>query len=244
MIVWVSSYPRSGNSLAKTMLRDVFLLHGTSRYRETDLAKLAALLPMAPDRPLFPGFSFSFLGPWEAFRDAAYRAPHDIYIKTHEPDFDDSRAIYVVRDPRAALASYVHFLKHHHPELSVTPERVIEGRIGQGSWSAHLDSWQPDRRPHTLLLRYEDMVDRPDVALSAIAGFLGVAPLRPWENRFRELNKLLPNFFRSGSNAQNVAELTPSQLDLIRALHGPWMRRLGYDLDLHAGARVGGDARP
>src|SRR5262245_53768062 len=102
MIVWVASYPRSGNSLAKKMLRDVFLIHGTSRYRAVNLSEYAAAA-----RPREgPAFSYDFLGPWDEFRAAAQSAAHDIYIKTHELADDESRAIYVVRDPRSTLVSY------------------------------------------------------------------------------------------------------------------------------------------
>jgi hypothetical protein len=232
MIIWVSSYPRSGNSLAKAILRDVFLLPGTSQYSAKDLSKLAAeARPSSGGRThtLLPQFSYAFLGPWEEFRAAAHAAPHDVYIKTHAQSDDDSRAIYVVRDPRAALVSYFHFMTINYPKLAATPEDVIRGSVGFGSWTAHLESWQPDRRAGTLLLRYEDMIDRPDTAISALAAFLGTPPLRPWRNRFRDLHELQPSFFRSGSNARNMSELSVSQHNLIRALHGPWMRRLGYD---------------
>jgi hypothetical protein len=136
-----------------------------------------------------------------------------------------------VRDPRSALVSYCHYLQFHHPDLSVKQEDVIRGSIGFGSWSAHLESWQPDRRRDTLLLRYEDLVEHPHTAIAALAEFTGIPPLRPWRDLFSDLHVLRPNFYRSGSNARNVSELNSSELDLIRTLHGPWMRRLGYNPD-------------
>jgi hypothetical protein len=165
----------------------------------------------------------------QEYRAAADAAPHNIYIKTHELADDDSRAIYVVRDPRSALVSYLHFQRLHYPELSFSQEDIIKGNIGFRSWSEHLESWQPDRREGTLLLRYEDMIERPDSAIAAISNFLGFPPLRPWRNFFSALHAFQPNLYRSGSNMQNVRELTASQLGLIQSLHGPWMRRLGYD---------------
>jgi hypothetical protein len=232
MIVWVSSFPRSGNSLAKLIFGSVFLQYGTSRYRSLDMAKLAAQAH-GPSRPASGSprgfYSFDFAGPWEEFRAAAHAAPHEIYIKTHEPADDDSRAVYVVRDPRAALVSYYHFLRFNHPELAMTQEDVIRGSVGYGSWSAHLDSWQPVQRPGTLLMRYEDMIDNSDAVIASLAKFVGAPPLRPWRNQFQELNLIRPEFFRSGSNVRDMRELSASQLDLVRAVHGPWMRRLGYD---------------
>jgi Sulfotransferase domain len=234
LIVWVASFPRSGNSLVREILGNVFLLYGTSQYRAKDLADLVE--PGYAPPPFTSSYAilnpcFDFMGPWEEFRAAAHKAPHDIYIKTHEPADDDSRAIYVVRDPRSALVSYCHFLRLRHPDQQVTMEDVIRGTIGYGSWSKHLDSWQPDRRRGTLLLRYEDLAARPEVAIEAIAKFVGMRPLRPWRDPFWGLHILRPDFYRSGSDAQNVSELNAGQRDLIETLHKPWMKRLGYDPD-------------
>jgi len=214
------------------MLSSVFLLNCTERYRERDIADLSKQSPAAlRETSIFArvDFSFDFLGPWLEYRAAAHAAPHNVYIKTHEPADDDSRAIYVVRDPRSALVSYLHFQRLHYPELSFSQEDVIKGSIGFGSWSAHLESWQPDRRSGTLLLRYEDMVEHPDSAIAAISNFLGSPPLRPWRNFFGALHAFQPKLYRSGSDTKNVSELTASQVSLVESLHGPWMRRLGYD---------------
>jgi len=73
------------------------------------------------------------------------------------------------------------------------------------------------------------MIERPDSAIAAISNFLGFPPLRPWRNFFSALHAFQPKLYRSGSNTQNVRELTASQLSLVQSLHGPWMRRLGYD---------------
>jgi hypothetical protein len=231
MIVWVSSYPRSGNSLLEFLLSHVFLLHGTSRYFAIDMTRLAAEARKIPPHDLvsrYVRFSYDLPGPWEEFRAAAQQAVHPIYIKTHELRDDDSRTIYVVRDPRSTLVSYLHFLRRENPELAITMDQVIRGTVGYGSWSAHLESWQPDQRPGTLLLRYEDLTESPDLAIEALANFVGCRPLRPWVNRFAEFNAYQPGFYRSGSNSKNISELSAAELDLIEAIHGPWMRRLGY----------------
>jgi sulfotransferase family protein len=228
MIVWIASYPRSGNSLAAQMLADVFLLPSTSAYR-------ARVLP-GEDTPSGAPSSgqktqihyYEFNGPWPEFCDAARAAPQSIYIKTHDAPSDDGQAIYVVRDPRAALVSYAQFLREENPQLGATVEDTVGGRVGFGSWSAHLDAWQPDRRPKTLLLRYEDMMERPHVAIATLARFLGVPPLRPWRNNFAVLRRLRPDLYRVGSNERNIGELTSAQLALIHEMHEPWMRRLGY----------------
>jgi hypothetical protein len=232
MIVWIASYPRSGNSLLRQMLSGVFLLSYTERYRERSISDLTITLPDSHLRDLPMAnrvdFTHDYLGPWSEFRAAAAAAHHNVYIKTHEPAGDDCRAIYVVRDPRAALVSYFHFQRRHHPEVPFTQDDVIRGSVSFGSWSAHLQSWQPDRRRATLLVRYEDMIERPGDVIDAIADFLAIPPLRPWKNIFPAYHTAKPDLFGVGSNKERMGELTVAQFALLTDLHGPWMQRLGY----------------
>jgi len=73
-------------------------------------------------------------------------------IKTHKYPSDTKRAIYVIRDGRAATASLWNFYRRR-----IRLESIIEGRTSFGTWSAHVNAWNPTERPNTLLLRYEDM---------------------------------------------------------------------------------------
>jgi hypothetical protein len=117
------------------MLGNVFLLNATSRYLAINPIERSTQSPEPPrhgSHLLLTG-SFRFLGPWEEFRAAAHEATHEVYVKTHEPADDDSRTIYVVRDPCSAFVSYFHFLRARHPDLSVTQEDVIRGLVGYGS---------------------------------------------------------------------------------------------------------------
>lgn len=48
------------------------------------------------------------------------------FVKTHGPPEDDDPAIYVIRDGRAAIVSYFHYIRNLQ-DSSVTLERVIRG---------------------------------------------------------------------------------------------------------------------
>lgn len=166
-------------------------------------------------------------GDWEAFY-AASAASHELVpIKTHFPPVDDGKAIYLVRDPRAAIVSLHHYY-HRYGRLDFTLEDVAMGATGFGAWGAHLDVWRPKERADTLLLRYEDITTDPRAAVLQIGAFLNKEPLQPAPSSFSDLKAANPDFFRSGSNDKNIAELNPSQNALISFLFADHMRDYGY----------------
>jgi hypothetical protein len=134
-----------------------------------------------------------------------------------------------VRDGRAALVSY---RRLHAVRLRGAEPPLADFILGQdafvGSWSAHLEAWQPQTRPSTLLLRFEDMIARPRAAIRAVADFLGVEARDGRYDPKVEVSSLHPMLSRGGSNAVNLAELTAADEALFWEHHGAWMERLGY----------------
>ena len=151
-----------------------------------------------------------------------------IFMKTHESTGDDSAAIYIIRDGRAAIVSYFHYLR----DVALAPsklEDVITGNVWIGSWANHYRGWLPMSRPRTLMIRYEDLVERPDIALEEISNFIGL-PLKATgelSKSFADLHSFYPQFFRSGSNDKAISEIEP-YADLFWKHHGDVMDELGY----------------
>lgn len=153
-LVWLASYPRSGNTFLRTILWQCFALRSASIYpndlgRNRKLEEYVGHIEHGPDKQvLFPENSIPLL-------------------KTHEHATDENPAIYVIRDGRAASVS---LWKFYNRSLSL--EAVIEGQHRFGTWSNHVQSWNPWERPNTLLLRYEDMLNNLSSVLSSIREFL------------------------------------------------------------------------
>lgn len=199
-IVWLASYPKSGNTWVRLFLAamgrvpDLKTMVGTARG-----ASARSTLQQALD------LSFEGLSPSEVdcLRPLAYRhlaarndgrpllfKAHDQYRLTPagEPLFppDISRGcLHVVRDPRDVCLS----LAAH---CAVTVDRAIAIMAGLemaptsrsaaargitsefwGSWSEHAQSWlnAPMSR---LILRYEDMLSDPVRSFAAAAQFCGL----------------------------------------------------------------------
>jgi hypothetical protein len=97
MLLWLASFPRSGNTFFRVLLKQ---LYGLSSF---DLHQ-----PHPPFRPQFKhmiGEAVLDLPPSELARDGRLHI-----VKTHELPQEDYPAIYLVRDGRDAIASYARFL--------------------------------------------------------------------------------------------------------------------------------------
>lgn len=222
MITWLASYPRSGNTQLRLMLRQVFGLASYSIYDDaSDIGAVAAVQEAVGHR---------FLGqPWPSFYRTAQSSGTLTLVKTHGAPLDAARAIYIVRDGRAAIVSWYNLLVRLRRRTDVTIADVIEGRkVAFGDWSAHLRAWRPWERPDTLLLRYEELNAEPDAAIAHIGRFLGVAPVRAWQNEFGRLHAAFPEFFAGGSNERNIAQLSDADHRRFWERHGALMAQLGY----------------
>jgi len=150
-----------------------------------------------------------------------------VVIKTHDTPADQSPAIYIARDGRAAIHSYYHYHKKYAFEQPSLTE-VIAGACQFGSWSEHYRAWQPKSRPKTLTILYDDMVARPQSVIEQLGDFLKLTPAKACLPEFHELQRRLPSFFRRGQNSDYVSEWTPAQMTLFNLLHAEAMKELGF----------------
>ena len=108
MIVWLASYPRSGNSL----------LQDTKRFSQNrDLPAFFYCQRRAywSHRPISGRTSLSKV----AVSD------HTYFIKTHDPPQDHAKAIYIIRDGGSTVISYFHFLKDFTVETKSLEDVVM-----------------------------------------------------------------------------------------------------------------------
>lgn len=222
MIIWLASYPRSGNTALRILLHSAFDLPTYSIYDDP--------LDISANRSVrdASGHICHGLDP-DTFVDNAASEEQTFLVKTHGPSSDGEKAIYVVRDGRSATVSYLHWMKRYVAASKVTLADVICGRVEFGSWSDHLRAWEPRSRPNTLFLRFEEVVAPTAQTIGKIEDFIGVkARAETQIPNFAELHEHEPGFFRAGSDERNIAELTGDDLDLFWFLHGETMIDFGY----------------
>ncbi len=225
MIIWIASYPRSGNTMLRMMLHQVFGGKTYTKYHSPSD-------PVSPDGTVRAATGKAPLpGPWEECygpmsRDAALH-----FVKTHDGPEDEAKAIYLVRNGFAATRSYKSYLMDFGGQ-DFSLEQITLGEPQFGSWGGHLDEWDPLMRPNTLMLKYEDLVERPEQQIEKLSRFCGLAPKQDWVNEFEKFQALEPKMFRKGHVADPSAEFNEDQKQLFWAIHGDWMQTFEYRKDL------------
>ena len=197
MIVWVASFPRSGNTFLRIVLHRLYGVRTSTVYDVDGVAlRLGADLIGFEDRP----------APLDAMR--ASREPH--FVKTHRPrdelvDEMDA-AICLVRDGRDSLVSWAHLLSEQpgrHYEGELTRLVTEPGLRGAGPWGRNVLSWLQPEHPRRAGLRYEDLIHEPRGAVERV-----VSALLPEQRAlddvaipsFAALQQIDDRFFRRGSS--------------------------------------------
>ena len=220
MIVWLASYPRSGNTFLRMLLYRAFGTNTLSLY--DDNGEIGA-------KPEFSDIvgHISHGMDITRFYEAASRSNQSYFVKTHELPHDDAKAIYIVRDGRAAIVSYYHYIQNFN-QMTVPLSDLIAGKIWPCGWSSHVNAWALSGRPNTLVLRFKDLVADNMQYMTRIADFIGLPAPKSASVDFAQLQEQFPKFFRSGSNEKNAAEIQGEDLRLFWTLHGETMERMGY----------------
>lgn len=208
-VIWIASYPRSGNTYLRTILHQCFGAYSTSHY-EADLGHNRALE--------------TYVGHVDLSDAEAIELPagKTLFIKTHERPPNADPAIYVVRDGRAAVASLYQFANR-----TIPLEDIILGRTRFGTWADHLRAWAPRTRANTLFLRYEDLVGDLQGSLDRLQREIGMAVLRRDLPSRDTIAGVDGRWVRRQSDWRDV--LTEDHLALFFRVNGAAMAEYGYE---------------
>ncbi len=270
-IVWLASYPKSGNTWLRAFLANLI----ANRAEPVPLAELRnycddesfperyAELAGKPAATL----DFAAVSGLRHQVHAQIAATHarSVFVKTHNPALYSegdpihnptvtAAAIYVVRNPLDVVVSMaphfglsldeaIDFLGH---EQAGSPNENLF--IGQwlGSWSAHVAGWADQTFHRALVLRYEDLLEKPAKTFGKVVKL--VAPtadaqrvararnhasfrtLAQMESRdgFIERSDKAERFFRSGRAGAWREALTKDQVQRVVDRHRVQMTRFHY----------------
>lgn len=218
--IWLASYPRSGNTYARLLLRHHFGIDalpegGAERGQEFYECELTHGINTRSGTGVFA-------------------------MKTHSLVKDGTPAIVLVRDGRDALVSSVHYQRRYwsaRGDFDGILARMMDpsdvwGWRNSADWSAFYEHWLCATSGATAIVRYEELVCRPlEVIWNALAGVLAdlvvprtLVPLAP----FAEFHRQEPGFFRSGKIGAWKEEMSPELEAMFWHHHGKTMLRLGY----------------
>jgi Sulfotransferase domain len=203
-IVWLASYPKSGNTWTRAFVHNlVHVTSGESQVQQiNDLNQFSMTSAAKRFFNEILGFSPTdeHLNQIAAARGRVQQYIADtveglIFVKTHQALAVDhgyptinlvvtAGAIYIIRNPLDVAISYAHHLGRSIDEaidlmnLKNAETTVNEKQVYElyGSWSQHVLSWT--RKPHRAIyvMRYEDMLAEPQKTFGALAQHLLFKP--------------------------------------------------------------------
>jgi hypothetical protein len=226
MIIWVASYPKSGNTYIRSFLSAYYF----SKKGKFEFDQLLNILQ-------FPSIKFSQKDYFN-FKDAAknwvdnqkffFERDNFRFLKTHNTlnDFQGEKfttkkqtlgAIYIVRDPRNVISSMSNhysfsldkaFEKLMDKEASLS-EKSVNGDCSNftflGSWSDHYKSWRDTKDFRVLFIKYEDLKNNKYEILKEIINFIN--NLKKSNLKFDEIK------FMNSVNSTNFVNLKNKELN-------------------------------
>ncbi len=206
-IVWIASYPKSGNTWARAFLHNLVRLRN-GEGGEQDINEMARFSTWDLDKKRYAEFlgfepdNATHRSEIAATRHAVHQQIADtagavVFIKTHNSLVMDrghstvnfaatAGAVYIVRNPLDVAISYAH---HAGSGIDQAIERLslTDAETGGntdavyeviGSWSQHVWSWTRNAHRALHVMRYEDMLADPKKEFAALAQHLLLNPSR------------------------------------------------------------------
>ena len=194
MIIWLASYPKSGNTLLRSILSSYFYTKdGEFSFKNLDNISQFPLtsqfmslgINIDNDEEVFKNFINvqNFLNQ-EKGKVKFYKT-HSALSKMHGSNFTDLKntlgVIYIVRDPRNLVTSLAH---HSNLSIEEAANTMIDNskylvksakncRVFLGSWNSNYNSWKNLQiKKKYLLIKYEDLINRKKTTMLKIFKFL------------------------------------------------------------------------
>ena len=270
-IVWLASYPKSGNTWARIFLTNYMTnaqepvpINQVHRFGIGDTIEKTYRMVGGPNADLNSIEVTLGLRP-KVLRGIVNNNADVNLVKTHNirsaafgqeliPAGLTRSAVYIMRNPLDVVLSYArHF--------GQTPEETVEaisrsdnaspgGRnvVHQflGSWSEHVQSWTINAGYPQLILRYEDMLDKPEEAFGKLVQHFGVPLVEERLERairfssfdevskqeekdgFVEASDRSDRFFVKGQSGQWQTDLAPDLIKRVKKDHRKVMKKWGY----------------
>ena len=241
MIIWLASYPRSGNNLFASLIKQHLREKVYSIYDEVVTFPYYDISSNQVIDSVYPFYLNS-----EQLQKAS-ESDQVFFVKTHElPQKNDSNlAVYLVRDGRDVMISYAHYIindkKSVPTDLNEEPfewamNTLINSSDQFGGWGPHVLSWT-SRSAKTIIVKYEDLIsiNQQLSSLNSVIKELGVEQINivdqsPLPN-FDDFRSTNPVLYRKGKTGSWVTEMSPAHHLRFWECYGDAMLRMGYKYD-------------
>jgi len=225
-MIWLASYPRSGNTLMRNILYEVYGLSSAEFHREES-------------HPLDKNYF-----------DHPFVKTH-LLPEQLDPADSSIRAVYIVRDGRDALLSMAHQrsdIVSPGSDLRENLRAAIFAEKGTffGGWSHNVEAWAGRA---DIIIRYEDLIADPVGQAERIRGIMDMpvpdrnripdfgtlksgqaayGARKSWGYSEAQSRELADKAFRKGRSGGWREEMPEDLHDIFWTYHGETMLRLGY----------------
>ena len=189
MIIWISSYPKSGNTWVRLFLESYFS-KTKNNFRFGGFPELEDLEKLNLD---YTNLN-EIIKNWKTLQEVRNLDGRTNILKTHNAlctigkyTFTDKTntlgAIYLVRDPRDIVVSYANhlglsfdeviktMLNSHASGIKRFKDKEIDIEI-MGNWADNYNSWKNYKGRNFLIIKYEDLVTNKEVEFLKILNYL------------------------------------------------------------------------
>jgi hypothetical protein len=238
MIVWLTSYPRSGNTFFRILLKELYGIQTYSIYDDGLFVKLRATklvgqrqLPRAGVDSLRAGPRPNIVKTHDMPTVERYSVVPRIDVVPHAQEGDP--VIFLLRDARDALVSQAHFVLSYRNHRGAKPpfRSVLKQQILKPRWTQMTRVWyQHDWTGPHHLVRFEDLVKDPVNQVKAAVEVTcpSLKPVRDKPPTFEELHAQRPGFFRRGKVGAYLDEMPEDLQRLFWTKHREGMELAGY----------------
>ena len=194
MIIWLASYPKSGNTLLRSILSTYFYSSdGNFKFEHLDKISQFPLtnhfmslgVDVNNDEQVFKNFINAQNLINQETGKVKFLKTHSSLCKMYECNFTDFKntlgAIYIVRDPRNVVSSFAH---HYNLTIDEATETMLDNsrfmektvknsKVFLGSWKFNYNSWKSiENKNNYMLIKYEDLIAKKKTVLLRIFKFL------------------------------------------------------------------------
>ena len=192
MIIWIASYPKSGNTLLRSLLASYFFsndgnfefnhLNHIKQFPATEHFKKMGI-DLSNENEVFQNFIEAQKLINKENKKIKFIKTHSSLCKINNCNFTDLKntlgAIYIVRDPRNVVTSFAH---HYNLNVEQATDTLIDEtrwliktekmyKTFLGSWNVNYNSWK-QLNERFMLVKYEDLVNKKKTTLIRIFKFI------------------------------------------------------------------------
>ena len=180
MIIWLASYPKSGNTLLRSILATYFFsddgnFNFNHLYKIGQFPSLNIFLKLGLDisneNNIFKNYIRAQSEVINSDKSLKFLKTHSSFVKINNCNFTDHKntagAIYVVRDPRNVVTSLSHHMgidEDKAVNIMLNNNEIIQKtdkttKTFLGSWKFHYNSWK-NLNNKMMLIKYEDLIEK------------------------------------------------------------------------------------